>query len=234
MASALLVAQPGPSRWFESSILPDKSCYARRLGSPADGPGALPLVPACQAMAREALGGQGSVTYLLDLWGQRSNTAAEQRVLPRHCRPAVLRRHGHLFNHCSRGEDPILGFDPYLNGGLFLRNALEDRVERSTACSRFPDEVFDPANDDSLLGLLNRYRFTTRESTPDDHVRWTRTRSCWGACSRTSTRATSFCNTGTYYTPREMRPLHVPRNPGRLPVATSPAWTRERSNPCAG
>ena len=28
----------------------------------------------------------------------------------------------------SHGENPVLGFVPYLNGGLFRRSALEDRI----------------------------------------------------------------------------------------------------------
>ena len=65
------------------------------------------------------------------------------------------------------------GSFPYLNGGLFRRSALEDRINDAGEVS-LPDEVFDPHPDDeeaqkrTLLGLLSRYRFTTRESTPDD------------------------------------------------------------------
>ncbi len=68
-----------------------------------------------------------------------------------------------------------LGDIPYLNGGLFVPTAVEDRLygdEREHVDIVVPNELFDPRTHDSrtptLLGLLSSYRFTTQESTPDD------------------------------------------------------------------
>ena len=51
---------------------------------------------------------------------------------------------------------------PFLNGGLFERNALDDRA----AAGEFavPDAVIEPL----LTGLFNRYNFTVMEATPLD------------------------------------------------------------------
>lgn len=68
-----------------------------------------------------------------------------------------------------------LGDIPYLNGGLFVPTAVEDRLygdDREHIDITVPNELFDPRTHDSsaptLLGLLSSYRFTTQESTPDD------------------------------------------------------------------
>ncbi|MDI6711610.1 MAG: N-6 DNA methylase [Anaerosomatales bacterium] len=68
-----------------------------------------------------------------------------------------------------------LGDVPYLNGGLFVPTAVEDRLygdNRQHVDIVVPNELFDPRTHDSkrptLLGLLASYRFTTQESTPDD------------------------------------------------------------------
>ncbi len=144
-------------------------------------------------------GGQGSATYLLDLWGQRASTAADEYyrdiLVP-------LFFDAMATGSSSRGEDPILGFVPYLNGGLFRRNALEDRVDDAGPIS-LPDEVFDPATDDSLLGLLSRYRFTTRESTPDDQS-VDPDPELLGRVFENLYQGDERHNTGTYYTPREI------------------------------
>src|SRR5207245_11418346 len=82
-----------------------------------------------------------------------------------------------LITYCSTQIHPLptrrssdlelLEYTPYLNGGLFRRNALEDRIKAGGEIG-LPDDLFDPASDLSVLGLLSRYRFTTRESTPDE------------------------------------------------------------------
>ena len=91
--------------------------------------------------------GQGSPTYLLDLWDRREGEYYAGLLEP-------------LFFEALatgiRGDDQSLGFVPYLNGGLFRRNALEDRINDAGAIS-LPDKVFDPEDDESLLGLLSRW-----------------------------------------------------------------------------
>lgn len=75
-----------------------------------------------------------------------------------------------------RTPKPVdLGKIPYLNGGLFVPTAFEDRLygeERQRIDIVIPNELFDSRTHDgkqpTLLGLLSSYRFTTQESTPDD------------------------------------------------------------------
>ena len=102
----------------------------------------------------------------------------------------------------SRGDDQTFGFIPYLNGGLFRRNALEDSINDGGPIS-LPDDVFDPADDNSLLGLLSRYRFTTRESTPDDQS-VDPDPELLGRVFENLYQGDERHDTGTYYTPREI------------------------------
>ena len=86
--------------------------------------------------------GQGSSTYLLDLWHGKEGEYYSNLLEP-------------LFFDAlatgSRGDDPTFGFVPYLNGGLFRRNALEDAINDGGPVS-LPDEIFDPEDHGSLLG----------------------------------------------------------------------------------
>ena len=137
--------------------------------------------------------GQGSVTYLLDLWRRREGEYYSRLLEP-------------LFFDAlatgTRGDNQTLGFVPYLNGGLFRRNALEDRINDAGPIS-LPDEVFDPEDDNSLLGLLSRYRFTTRESTPDDQS-VDPDPELLGRVFENLYQGDERHDTGTYYTPREI------------------------------
>ena len=108
--------------------------------------------------------GKAPSRYLLDLWARRSQTD-EGEYYRGILSPMFF--DAMATGSSSRSEHPVLGFVPYLNGGLFRRSALEDRINDAGEVS-LPDEVFDPEGDGSLLNLLSRYRFTTRESTPDD------------------------------------------------------------------
>ena len=137
--------------------------------------------------------GQGSPTYLLDLWDRREGEYYAGLLEPL------------FFNALAtgiRGDDRSLGFVPYLNGGLFRRNALEDRINDAGAIS-LPDNVFDPEDDESLLGLLSRYRFTTRESTPDDQS-VDPDPELLGRVFENLYQGDERHDTGTYYTPREI------------------------------
>ena len=66
-----------------------------------------------------------------------------------------------------------------------------------------PDDVFDPENDGSLLNLLSRYRFTTRESTPDDQS-VDPDPELLGRVFENLYQGDERHDTGTYYTPREV------------------------------
>ena len=137
--------------------------------------------------------GQGSPTYLLDLWDRREGEYYAGLLEPL------------FFDALAtgiRGDDQSLGFVPYLNGGLFRRNALEDRINDAGAIS-LPDKVFDPEDDESFLGLLSRYRFTTRESTPDDQS-VDPDPELLGRVFENLYQGDERHDTGTYYTPREI------------------------------
>ena len=144
-------------------------------------------------------GGQGSITYLLDLWARRSQTD-EGEYYRGILSPMFF--DAMATGSSSRSEHPVLGFVPYLNGGLFRRSALEDRVNDAGEVS-LPDEVFDPESDGSLLNLLSRYRFTTRESTPDDQS-VDPDPELLGRVFENLYQGDERHDTGTYYTPREI------------------------------
>ena len=150
-------------------------------------------------------GGMGLPTYLLNLWDKRSETQEGEYyrgiLVPMFFDAMAT-------GSSSRGEHPVLGFIPYLNGGLFRRNAMEDRIEDAGEVS-LPDEVFDPDADNeegqpqTLLGLLSRYRFTTRESTPDDQS-VDPDPELLGRVFENLYQGDERKGTGTYYTPREV------------------------------
>ena len=144
-------------------------------------------------------GGHGSVTYLLDLWLRRSQTD-EGEYYRGILSPMFF--DAMATGSSSRSEHPVLGFVPYLNGGLFRRSALEDRIHDAGEVS-LPDDVFDPESDGSLLNLLSRYRFTTRESTPDDQS-VDPDPELLGRVFENLYQGDERRNTGTYYTPREI------------------------------
>ncbi len=150
-------------------------------------------------------GGNGSPTYLLNLWDKRSETHEGEYyrgIL------APIFFDAMATGSSSRGEHPVLGYVPYLNGGLFRRSALEDRINDAGEVS-LPDEVFDPHPEDeeaqkrTLLGLLSRYRFTTRESTPDDQS-VDPDPELLGRVFENLYQGDERHDTGTYYTPREI------------------------------
>jgi hypothetical protein len=101
-----------------------------------------------------------------------------------------------------------LGSLPYLNGGLFNQSLFEDRLygeEREHVDVVLSNDAFDPRAHSpempTVLGLLASYRFTTRESTPDDQ----------SLDPDPELLGKVFENlnedrkkTGTYYTPREV------------------------------
>src|SRR4029078_2316576 len=91
---------------------------------------------------------------------------------------------------------------PYLNGGLFRRNALEDRIFAGGEVA-LPDDVFDPARELGIPGLRSRYRFTTRESTPDDQS-VDPDPELLGRVFENLYQGDERHDTGTYYTPREI------------------------------
>ena len=144
-------------------------------------------------------GGMGSVTYLLDLWDKREDTQ-EGEYYRGIMSPMFF--DAMATGSSSRGEHPVLGFVPYLNGGLFRRSALEDHINDAGEVS-LPDEVFDPEDETSLLGLLSRYRFTTRESTPDDQS-VDPDPELLGRVFENLYQGDERHDTGTYYTPREI------------------------------
>ena len=144
-------------------------------------------------------GGEGSITYLVDLWDKRADTQ-EGEYYRGILTPMFF--DAMATGSSSQGEHPVLGFVPYLNGGLFRRSTLEDHIDDAGEVS-LPDEVFDPEDETSLLGLLSRYRFTTRESTPDDQS-VDPDPELLGRVFENLYQGDERHDTGTYYTPREI------------------------------
>lgn len=143
--------------------------------------------------------GNGSFTYLLDLWSHQAQTAGGSYysdIL------SPLFFSAMATGSTSYGQNPVLGYVPYLNGGLFRRSTMEDRINDAGEVF-LPDDVFDPDNDGSLLNLLSRYRFTTRESTPDDQS-VDPDPELLGRVFENLYQGDERRNTGTYYTPREI------------------------------
>ena len=144
-------------------------------------------------------GGNGSPTYLLELWNKRDRTA-EGEYYRGLLHPLFF--DAMATGSSSNGENNLLGVIPYLNGGLFRSNALEDHIEDFGPVS-LPDELFDPEGERTLLGLLSRYRFTTRESTPDDQS-VDPDPELLGRVFENLYQGDERHDSGTYYTPREI------------------------------
>ena len=144
-------------------------------------------------------GGLGSPTYLVDLWDRRAVTP-EREYYQGLLVPLFF--DAMATGSSNAGQNLLLGYIPYLNGGLFRRNALEDRINDAGNVS-LPDAVFDPSREGTLLGLLSRYRFTTRESTPDDQS-VDPDPELLGRVFENLYQGDERHDTGTYYTPREI------------------------------
>ena len=147
-------------------------------------------------------GGEGSATYLADLWGeiQAVGGGYYRRVLRLLFFDAMARP----LNRRSSEVKERLGEIPYLNGGLFRTNALEDRIDDGGEID-LPDELFDPDPErrDSVLGLFGHYHFTTRESTPDDQS-VDPDPELLGRVFENLYQGDARHDSGTYYTPREI------------------------------
>jgi len=140
---------------------------------------------------------QDKSRYLLALWERRGQAGGYYNgLLKRLFFEAMARRTQ------SNEVRELLGYIPYLNGGLFRTNRLEDRID-SGGDFKLPDELFDPKDDMSILGLLSRYRFTTQESTPDDQS-VDPDPELLGRMFENLYQGDERHNTGTYYTPREI------------------------------
>lgn len=138
-----------------------------------------------------------SSRYLVTLWSKREETCEYYGdiLVPLFFKALAERNPGQVVRD-------ILGYTPYLNGGLFRRNPLEDRMEEGGRV-RLPNELFDPKDEMSVLGLLSRYRFTTRESTPDDQS-VDPDPELLGRVFENLYQGDERHDTGTYYTPREI------------------------------
>ena len=140
---------------------------------------------------------QDKSRYLLTLWERRGQAGGYYNgLLKRLFFEAMARRTQ------SNEVRELLGYIPYLNGGLFRTNRLEDRID-SGGDFNLPDELFDPKDNMSILGLLSRYRFTTQESTPDDQS-VDPDPELLGRMFENLYQGDERHNTGTYYTPREI------------------------------
>lgn len=103
-----------------------------------------------------------------------------------------------------------LGDVPFLNGGLFLQNWFEDELygdEREHLAVVLSNVLFDPRQHSpespTVLGLLRSYRFTTRESTPDDQS-VDPDPELLGKVFENMNEEAERAESGTFYTPREV------------------------------
>jgi len=103
-----------------------------------------------------------------------------------------------------------LGDVAFLNGGLFLQDRFEDELygeEREHLDIKLPNYLFDPRqhapDSPTVLGLLNSYRFTTRESTPDDQS-VDPDPELLGKVFENLNEESERAESGTFYTPREV------------------------------
>ena len=147
-------------------------------------------------------GGEGSATYLADRWHeiQAEGGGYYERVL----RPLFFDAMARPLNRRSVETRDRLGEIPYLNGGLFRTNELEDQLDVGGPVN-LPDELFepDPERRESVLGLFSRYHFTTRESTPDDQS-VDPDPELLGRVFENLYQGDARRGSGTYYTPREI------------------------------
>lgn len=148
-------------------------------------------------------GGVGSPTYLLDLWNRRGESG--QTLWSGMLRPLFFE--GMAQARPSAEVRTLLGDVPFLNGGLFRYSSLEDDVEELGGALDLPDEVFNPAvaegQPHTVFSLLQRYRFTTRESTPDDQS-VDPDPELLGRVFENLYQGDERHDSGTYYTPREI------------------------------
>lgn len=147
--------------------------------------------------------GQGYPNYLVRLWDKRRQASVQEYyrdlLVP-------LFFEGMATDRPSQAVAELLGYTPYLNGGLFRTNRLEDEMNQAGEVS-LPDEVFDPNIElyqpHTVLSLLSGYRFTTRESTPDDQS-VDPDPELLGRVFENLYQGDERKKTGTYYTPREI------------------------------
>ena len=97
-------------------------------------------------------GGNGSPTYLGDLWNLRADAPDPDAPDKEYYRDILVPL---FFDAMATGnstneQNPLLGYVPYLNGGLFRRDPLEYRINDAGEVS-LPDHVFDPTSNNSLL-----------------------------------------------------------------------------------
>ena len=146
--------------------------------------------------------GQGSATYLADLWHKCQSDGGDYYRDVLH--PLFFEALARPLNRRRSETKEQLGQIPYLNGGLFRTNALEDRIE-AVGVVDLPDELFgpDPERRDTVLGLLGHYHFTTRESTPDDQS-VDPDPELLGRVFENLYQGDARHDSGTYYTPREI------------------------------
>ena len=146
--------------------------------------------------------GEGPETYLADLWRacQSDGGGYYRDVL----HPLFFEGMGKRPSQRSPEARDRLGQVPYLNGGLFRNNALEDRIE-AVGVVDLDDDLFDPDPErrDTALGLLGHYHFTTRESTPDDQS-VDPDPELLGRVFENLYQGDARHDSGTYYTPREL------------------------------
>ena len=149
----------------------------------------------------------GDAHYLLNLYNTRCRGAGDHNFFRESLIPLFFDA---IAKKPEDRPDPAraLGDLPYLNGGLFIQTAFEDRLygeNRERVDVVMPNDLFDARVHDpktpTVLGLLSSYRFTTRESTPDDQSLDPDPELLGKVFENLNEERKK---TGTYYTPREV------------------------------
>ncbi|MBK5226315.1 MAG: Eco57I restriction-modification methylase domain-containing protein, partial [Thermoleophilia bacterium] len=98
-----------------------------------------------------------------------------------------------VLNQERDGDASALGDVPYLNGGLFDRDYEFDIA--------LDNSLFDPQENDTALGLFNRYNFTVEEDTPLE-IDVALDPELLGKVFENMLEENDRGNSGTFYTPR--------------------------------
>ena len=116
----------------------------------------------------------GPVDFIYDLF---NDTGGDERFFPHGLTDLFF----NVLNKERSDDDYITPVGkhvkiPYLNGGLFTRDAVDEILRKKGDIMTFPPglfsekEHFDNPKDRGFLDFLNAYNFTIYEDSPDDHT----------------------------------------------------------------
>ena len=150
----------------------------------------------------------GSPDYLNVLWQDYGSLDGDHNFYTARLKPLFFAGLNNPQSQDLNRDNPVLyraiGDVPFLNGGLFEQNELDQRGDIT---------VPDAAIERVLSGLFERFNFTVMESTPFD-IEVAVDPEMLGKVFEEL--VTGRHDSGAYYTPRPVSVLHVPRGPKGL------------------